>query len=234
MVVWCGNRFNKAIRTDSFNKQRVRAQNNTYFRNYNCGGFALGTFSWYCPYDINVVDYAFNRGYITAFEREDILRQLTEDEYAIAKEDWDSYESDEEYADYEEWRNSGAGFLLEEKYPIFNKDSDLFFYYIKVMLKEIKGLRLIGSLDDLRENEYCVAFRVGHGDFHYIRSNNNKCDVWIGKVGRSVVRKLTPSASKDNLEKFFDTLFDDRYDSKTILFAKTNDTCRRCGVKKVA
>jgi hypothetical protein len=180
------------------------------------------------------VDYAFNRGYITAFEREDILRQLTEDEYLIAKEDWDSYESDEEYADYEEWRNSGAGFLLEEKYPIFNKNSDLFFYYIKVMLKEIKGLRLIGSLDDLRENEYCVAFRVGHGDFHYIRSNNNKCDVWIGKVGRSVVRKLTPSTSKKDIEKFFDTLFDDRYDSKTILFAKTNDTCRRRGVKKVA
>lgn len=229
MVVWCGNRFNKAIRTDSFNKQRVRAQNNTYFRNYNCGGFALGTFSWYCPYDINVVDYAFNRGYITAFEREDILRQLTEDEYAIAKEDWDSYESDEEYADYEEWRNSGAGFLLEEKYPIFNKDSDLFLYYVDVMLKEINGLRLIRNFDDLRENEYCVAFRVGHGDFHYIRSNNNKCDVWIGKVGRSVVRKLTPSASKKDIEKFFDTLFDDRYDSKTILFAKTNDRCRRRG-----
>ena len=230
MVVWCGNRFNRAIRTDSFNKQRVRAQNNTYFRNYNCGGFALGTFSWYCPYDISVVDYAFNRGYITSFERDDILRQLTEDEYLIAKEDWDSYESNEEYADYDEWRNSGAGALLEEKYPIFSKYSDLFFYYVKVMLKEIKGLRLIRSLDDLRENEYCVAFRVGHGDFHYIRSNNNKCNVWIGKVGRSVVRKLTPAASKENLEKFFDTLFDDRYDSKTILFAKVNDRCRRRGV----
>lgn len=230
MVVWCGNRFNRAIRTDSFNKQRVRAQNNTYFRNYNCGGFALGTFSWYCPYDINVVDYAFNRGYITSFERDDILRQLTEDEYLIAKEDWDSYKSDEEYADYEEWRNSGAGVLLEEKYPIFNKDSDLFFYYIKVMLKEIKGLRLIRSLNDLRENEYCVAFRVGHGDFHYIRSNNNKCNVWIGKVGRSVVRKLTPAASKEDIEKFFDTLFDDRYDSKTVLFAKVNDRCRRHSV----
>lgn len=230
MVVWCGNRFNRAIRTDSFNKQRVRAQNNTYFRNYNCGGFALGTFSWYCPYDISVVDYAFNRGYITSFERDDILRQLTEDEYLIAKEDWDSYESNEEYADYEEWRNSGAGALLEEKYPIFNKNSDLFFYYIKVMLKEIKGLRLIRSLNDLRENEYCVAFRVGHGDFHYIRSNNNKCNVWIGKVGRSVVRKLTPAASKEDIEKFFDTLFDDRYDSKTILFAKVNDRCRRHSV----
>lgn len=34
---------------DKYNKSKRRNRNNTSQWEYNCGGFALGTFSWYCP-----------------------------------------------------------------------------------------------------------------------------------------------------------------------------------------
>lgn len=33
-----------------FNKNHKRNVNNTYLLSYNCGGYALNTFSWYCPH----------------------------------------------------------------------------------------------------------------------------------------------------------------------------------------
>lgn len=36
---------------DLFNNERARNIHNTDTYFYNCAGYALGTFSWYCPYD---------------------------------------------------------------------------------------------------------------------------------------------------------------------------------------
>lgn len=36
---------------DYFNKKRTRNENNCSFDEYNCGGYALGTFNWYLPYE---------------------------------------------------------------------------------------------------------------------------------------------------------------------------------------
>lgn len=38
------------IPTDPFNFLRNRNVRNTEKITYNCGGYALGTFSWYCPH----------------------------------------------------------------------------------------------------------------------------------------------------------------------------------------
>lgn len=38
------------LEEDPFNKNNNRNIRNTPKRNYNCGGYALGTFSWYCPH----------------------------------------------------------------------------------------------------------------------------------------------------------------------------------------
>ena len=35
---------------DGFNKNKGRNVGNTNRHAFNCGGYALGTFSWYCPY----------------------------------------------------------------------------------------------------------------------------------------------------------------------------------------
>ena len=39
----------RPIPTDPFNFLRNRNVRNTEKRTYNCGGYALDTFSWYCP-----------------------------------------------------------------------------------------------------------------------------------------------------------------------------------------
>lgn len=36
---------------DMFNTRKLRNVNNTHYSDYNCAGFALNTFSWYCPHD---------------------------------------------------------------------------------------------------------------------------------------------------------------------------------------
>lgn len=39
------------ISTDPFNEGKKRSVKNTYKDLYNCAGYALGLFCWYCPYD---------------------------------------------------------------------------------------------------------------------------------------------------------------------------------------
>ena len=39
------------LKDDPFNKNNNRNVRNTPKRNYNCGGYALETFSWYCPHN---------------------------------------------------------------------------------------------------------------------------------------------------------------------------------------
>ena len=39
------------LKDDPFNRDKKRNVSNTQRHTYNCGGYALGTFSWYCPHD---------------------------------------------------------------------------------------------------------------------------------------------------------------------------------------
>ena len=43
--------------TDGLNVNHERNIRNTNKRTYNCGGYALGTYSWYCPYRDELEDY---------------------------------------------------------------------------------------------------------------------------------------------------------------------------------
>lgn len=42
---------------DGLNIENRRNIKNTNKRTYNCGGYALGTYSWYCPYRDELEDY---------------------------------------------------------------------------------------------------------------------------------------------------------------------------------
>lgn len=58
---------------DYLNKNKTRNQDNTYQSEYNCGGYALRTFSWFYPDDAGTgFDWA---------EREDIIRDMICDGY---------------------------------------------------------------------------------------------------------------------------------------------------------
>lgn len=218
--------YNKNFLADAMNRNGARTQSNTRSESYNCGGFALGTFSWYYPYGSDIVDYAYDHGFINEAQKEEIYADVDRESYEWEEEDFlcdfnGSKKTCDVIPTYEVWKSMAIQDCLECCVPsIFNRNSGFMEYFIDKMLKEIPKLRVINDFSDLKENEYCVAFRVGHGDFHYIRSNNSKCDVWIGKMGWNRVKRIDEEVSTDNLEEFFDVLFGMRYDSDTILFAK--------------
>lgn len=45
---------------DKLNRNNARNLRNTPKEYYNCGGYALGCFSWYCPQDTDWFDYSFD------------------------------------------------------------------------------------------------------------------------------------------------------------------------------
>lgn len=92
----------KSFKKDLFNKRRERNADNTDLHDYNCAGFALSTFSWYCPsYDEDawgfledwswatmkqVTQMAVNK-MLNDFENLRLIHQmheLLENEYAVA------------------------------------------------------------------------------------------------------------------------------------------------------
>ena len=107
--------------SDLFNIQRKRNIKNTCKALYNCAGYALGTFSWYCPNE----------------------------------EDWEYWGYEENLSDVE----------------MFAKT----FETVNFMLKDFNGrLRLIGSVDEVQENEYAIAYRISSDDdFHFMKKMAN-------------------------------------------------------------
>jgi len=106
---------------DEYNSLRKRNIRNTEKRIYNCGGYALGSFSWYIP----------------KLNNEDVCR--------------------------------AEGTIVED--------------CVKAMMIDFPNLRRIQSIDELKENEYAVAFRLSDYDFHYIKRASN--GHWFHKRGGS-------------------------------------------------
>lgn len=144
--------------SDLFNVQRKRNISNTKRHLYNCAGYALETFSWYCPNE----------------------------------EDWGYWGYDEDLSDAE----------------MFAKT----FETVQFMLKDFKGhLRLIGSVDEIQENEYAIAYRVSSdGDFHFMKKMANGWHHKRGNTSRIYVESEDYALNK---------IWCDRYDGPIALMA---------------
>ena len=106
---------------DEYNSLRKRNVRNTEKRVYNCGGYALESFSWYIP-------------------------ELNGD--SVCRAD---------------------GTTVDD--------------CVQAMMIDLPNLRRIQTLDELKENEYAVAFRLSDYDFHYIKRASN--GHWFHKRGAS-------------------------------------------------
>ena len=128
---------------DKLNRNENRNKENTALREYNCGGWALNTFSWYRP----TLDCFFEHWGV----------------------DWGKRMSDKEMFDIT---------LLS----------------VNAMLREFEDLRVIRNLNELKEDEYALAFRIGQdlNDFHYCKRSRN--GHWTHKMGGT---KIQPIAKKD-------------------------------------
>lgn len=232
MVISSNYGYRRRVVNDEYNLSKQRRQCNTNYESYNCGGFALGTFSWYFPCDVDILDFALLHNLITPEIYTEIYTSTDEEEYEIALEDemnrWYDMgylsvpkNSMDGFATFEAWRAMEIADQLEYYLgDIWTGNTPFMEYFISKILGDIQGIRIINDLSDLKDNEYCVAFRVGGGDYHYIRSNNNKCTKWIGKCGRNPVTQIIVDKRYKG-EAFFDAMFGRRYNSDTIFFAKT-------------
>ena len=144
--------------SDLFNFQHKRNISNTEKHLYNCAGYALETFSWYCPNE----------------------------------EDWEYWGHDEDLSDAE----------------MFAKT----FETVKFMLKDFKGrLRLIGSVDEVQENEYAIAYRISSDDdFHFMKKMKNG---WHHKRGR------TDRIYVESEDYVLNEIWCDRYNGPIVLMA---------------
>lgn len=145
--------------SDLFNLNRNRNEKNTSQWDYNCGGYALDTFSWYLPND---------------------------------EADRDKFWGWQEHS--------------YEKMEIITRTC------VDWMLNDFNDLRVIQHLNEVRHDEYAIAFRVSSdGDFHYIKQGKSR--TWTHKCGSSYIRTMTRW-------EVFHTNWNDRYDGPIILFAK--------------
>lgn len=141
--------------SDLFNVQRKRNISNTERHLYNCAGYALETFSWYCP---NEGNWGFWN-------------------------DWDDM-------------------------TMLMKTSET----VQFMLKDFAGrLRLIGSVEEVNDNEYAIAYRLSRdGDFHFMKKMANGWHHKRGKTDRIYVE------SEDYVLK---EIWCSRYDGPIVLMA---------------
>ena len=112
------NAYNLPDNYNALKKRNIRNIDKFY---YNCGGYALESFSWYLPRH-NDIPVGWN--------------------YGSTVEDC-----------------------------------------VEAMMEDFTNLRAITSVDDLRGNEYAVAFRLSAYDFHYVKRASN--GHWYHKMGSS-------------------------------------------------
>lgn len=86
---------------------------------------------------------------------------------------------------------------------------------LKSMIKEFRGnLRVIEKVEDLKEGEYAIAYRVGERDFHFAKRNSK--GKWFHKRG-SLGRVETMTKEEVLNSKDWDC---GRYTSRVVLLAR--------------
>lgn len=133
---------------DAFNLKNLRNMQNTEKRKYNCAGFALETYSWYCPHrndwaslmysslsDAEVTEQCVQ---IMLEDFKDLriitdLSELKDGEYAIAfriSRDYEDFHFARRMPDGKWYNKMGGSFLIEEmdEHEVFHEEWDRGYY----------------------------------------------------------------------------------------------------------
>lgn len=106
-------------------------------------------------------------------------------------------------------------FIPHPNFARYKNDEDNTRVCVESMLADIPNLRIINDVSELKENEYAFAFRVGDGDFHFIKRANN--GHWFHKAGASYFIRTMKT------EDVFNTFWSGRYNGPITLFAKLRE-----------
>lgn len=153
---------------DPLNKTNYRNTNNTYNEDFNCGGWALNTFNWLCPF----VTHASMCGLADLEDEADDCDDECDDDEVLAMNE-NRFFTD--VNDYEKRLNN----YLNECHEYGGNDG--IFYgtqwdnTIVAMLSKMHllaafpDMREVNSFDELNDDEYGIAFATRDDDFHFIR-----------------------------------------------------------------
>ena len=216
-----GNLMTTSSQQDILNRLHLRNEDNVRTMSFNCGGYALETFNWFLP--IITQDFISDQA-----EEKWLIRNNYEAFWEIE----DESDKEKDLSNYID-TNIQAGEkeifrLLDEIEIPDNIDPDeaksealdLYknhCYNSPTALSLVKGnllktfsdLRVIKDWEELKTDEYGIAYRGGPDDFHFIKYDQEE-KLYTHKLGWQFVETLI------SLEDGFG----DDYDSKTIFFAK--------------
>lgn len=153
---------------DPLNKTNYRNTNNTYNEDFNCGGWALNTFNWLCPF----VTHALMCGLADLEDEADDCDDECDDDEVLAMNE-NRFFTD--VNDYEKRLNN----YLNECHE-YGGDDGIFYgtqwdNTIVAMLSKMHllaafpDMREVNSFDELNDDEYGIAFATRDDDFHFIR-----------------------------------------------------------------
>lgn len=153
---------------DPLNKTNYRNTNNTYNEDFNCGGWALNTFNWLCPF----VTHASMCGLADLEDEANDCDDECDDDEVLAMNE-NRFFTD--VNDYEKRLNN----YLNECHE-YGGDDGIFYgtqwdNTIVAMLSKMHllatfpDMREVNYFDELNDDEYGIAFATRDDDFHFIR-----------------------------------------------------------------
>ena len=136
--------FSTYAQTDPFNRNGKRNRSNTDTDAYNCGGFALSTYSWYVPY------------------RSDEQRQI-----------YERWANIQMWLDAAEDANNTAD-LIDARMTAHTCVVSLLNLFVKRILEDFPSVRRVQTFEEIKPDERIILFRIGADDFHFIVSFDHK------------------------------------------------------------
>ena len=122
--------------------------------------------------------------------------------YALETFNWYVPIEQSDDVDAQEW---GSYNEIERNLMAFN--------FIQQILNDFVDVRMVASLDEIADDEYAFAFRVGVDDFHFVKRGLN--NQWYEKRGSN------PKIMHMTEHEVFHTAWDSgRYNGPIFLFAK--------------
>lgn len=184
---------------DPLNKTNYRNINNTYREDFNCGGWALNTFNWLCPF----VTHA-SMSSLTNLEDE-------ANDYDNEEHEYDDYEiltmnENRFFTDVNDYEKRLNNYLNEcheyggddtTFYEPQWDDTTIGMLSKMHLLAAFPDMREVNSFDELNDDEYGIVFATRDDDFHFIRYFDG---VITGKCGGLGVH------SYDSIEEGLDYL----------------------------
>lgn len=136
--------FSTYAQTDPFNRNGKRNRSNTDTDAYNCGGFALSTYSWYVPY--------------------------RSDEQMNIYDRWDNIQM---CLDVAEDADNTAD-RIDARETVHICVVSLLNLFVKRILEDFPSVRRVQTFEEIKPDERIILFRIGADDFHFIVSFDHK------------------------------------------------------------